>query len=177
MSPAELLAIYSEETVAVRRAVVRDTPETRRELAAFGAWCESRHVDPRAWIRARQAAVGAAAEARGGRAPLIKVKHLARDEFLERFEDWQGDKAHESIGQERMVRNTVRDDGRRGPELHPHAEAVKRAMSRAGSWMSCRVAAPTLTLGWNPRSSHCAVCPEARPCADALPHEVRLARS
>lgn len=172
MNPQELLGVYREETAHLRRSPVRSTAQVLADLDAFGAWCTAQGVDPRVWIRARHRSMGAAAEARGGRPPVIKPQHLIRPQFLDAYWAWQGDQAAAELEQERV--DVVDDIPRTGAELHPLAETQKRVL--AGDPEACRASSWTATLGWTPASVWCARCPVAVACRDALPVEVRRAR-
>ena len=115
------------------------------DLAAFGAWCAARGVDPERYIRARHEAVGFAVR--------LRVRQLASDKFLASFREW-GDGRQAEVQSQAAIGRTLERAGRA-------STLAERVRATTTDRDACR--ADPLT--WRDDTSPtCAACPARHAC-------------
>lgn len=138
----------------------------RIAMAAVAAWCRLRGADPARYVRDRMM--------REGHSHPIPIKQLVNERFLGTHLTVGARLRAAEDGQAALAAAAVEDLPKWGAELNVLAEAVKAA--HVSDREVCRHLSRDSTLGWNGASRHCATCPQADPCAAALPPEALRAR-
>ena len=157
MTPEQVIVAYNRATARAlkpgQRPLTQSAKKTRRDAAAFLAWCSSESVDPVRLIMARHEAIRWRV-----RVPLASMKQ-ASPAFLAKFRDWGESVQGEAQSQARIARQA-----RTEPAHHHKAtilgESLKAAMAQDPN--VC-LASPE-TGGWVADSAWCGACPVAPDC-------------
>lgn len=157
-----LEAVNAERARIPGTGPLRMTKAVRQDLMGLASFMRERSLDPMLWIRSQFAARGYRVSPR--------VRQMASEKSIPRYEAFGADAAASASGQDRL-RAEVAPAARQG--LSPLAELAKRRL-RATPEL-CRAQAASLTLGWHPGSAACGSCPLAAVCRTALPSAI-LAR-
>ena len=164
MNVHEMLAAINGERARVPAAdALRMTPAVRRDIIHLARWTRERKLDPMLWIRSQFAARGYRVSPR--------VRAMASDRSMARYEEFGADLAAASIEQDALRATTL---PAAALDASPLAELARRRLR--GSPALCMAQTASLTRGWSPASPTCGPCPRASACRDALPLSLQARR-